>query len=389
MFGGSMIQTGVIDDVYSMKVRSTSDIYSVFKCTGNIPEMRYAASEFNGKIELVHALLVDGSGTNGRVRYESMFGNNGSVLSKTQTKNVLATTCNNAAGQIETPPPAIVDNDGDGVAAEFDVDDNDASVAFVSYFPSASTWGTYAFEDLWPVKGDYDVNDLVLGFRISYFSNASNLVSKLRFEYNMRAAGSTYSLAAAFQLDNISASNIASVTGQNMNGTSPLSVNTNGTENGVSLAVIPLFNSQKDVVSYTGYLNTESGSYVITPDKSVNIRFSSPVQQSTLAMSSFNLFIIANSRGNEIHLPTFRATTKFDSSLAAGSQLYPGDNFKYIDGMMWGLMIPETFQYPLESNTIISAYPHFGEWATSGGTTYTDWYKPLSGYINEQFIFVN
>jgi len=42
--------------------------------------MRYAASEFNGKIELVHALLVEGSGTNGRDRYVAMFNNNGSIL---------------------------------------------------------------------------------------------------------------------------------------------------------------------------------------------------------------------------------------------------------------------------------------------------------------------
>jgi len=389
MFGGSMILTGVINAVYGMNVRSTSDSYSVFKCTGNIPDMRHAASTFNGKIELVHSLLVEGSGANGKVLYQAMFNNNGSILSKTQTQNILATTCNDAAGQIVTPPPAITDNDGDGVAVEFDVDDNDATVAFVSYFPSASTWGTYAFEDLWPVKGDYDVNDLILGFKISYFSNSSNMVTKLRFDYNMRAAGSTYNLATAFQLDQISASNVALVSDQEIIGTSPFVITANGTESGVSLAVIPLFNSQKDVVSYTGYLNTESGTYVITPDKFVIVKFVTPILQSKVAMNNFNLFIVVNTRGREVHLPTFKATTKFDTSLATGFPLYPGDNFKYADGMMWGLMIPETFQYPLESNTIISAYPNFGVWATSGGTSNTDWYKPIDGNINAQHIYIH
>ncbi|OFY43569.1 MAG: hypothetical protein A2X18_06405 [Bacteroidetes bacterium GWF2_40_14] len=387
MFGGSMMQTGSITEVYSMKVRSSSDSYSVFKCTGTIPDMRYAASEFNGKIELVHALLVEGSGTNGRDRYVAMFNNNGSILSKTQTQNIVATTCNDGAGQIVTPPPAVTDNDGDGVGAALDVDDNDATVAFVSYFPSGSTWGTYAFEDLWPVKGDYDVNDMILGFKISYYTNASNLVTKLRLDYNLRAAGSTYNLAAAFQLDKVSASNVLSVTGREISGTSPFGVNANGAEGGVSLAVIPLFNSQKDVVSNQGFLNTLSGTHVITPDQYMNVKFVTPFQQSDIAMSSFNLFIAVNTRDREIHLPTFAGTSKFNPLLASGGTLYPGDQFKNADGMMWGLMIPEPFQYPSEYNSIVKAYLHFAEWATSGGTSYPDWYKELSGYIDQEFVY--
>ena len=387
MTGGSMMQTGTITEVYSMKVRSSSDTYSVFKCTGTIPDMRYAASEFKGKIELVHALLVDGSGTNGRDRYIAMFNNNGSILSKTQTQNIVATTCNDGAGQIITPPPAITDNDGDGVGEALDADDNDASVAFVSYFPSGSTWGTYAFEDLWPVKGDYDVNDMILGFKISYYTNASNLVTKLRLDYNLRAAGSTYNLGAAFQLDKVAASNVQSVTGREISGISPFGVNANGTEAGVSLAVIPLFNSQKDVVSNQGFLNTLSGTHVITPDQYLNVKFVTPFQQADIAVSSFNLFIVVNTRDLEIHLPTFDGTSKFNPLLASGGSLYPGDLFKNVDGMMWGLMIPEPFQYPSEYNSIVKGYLHFAEWATSGGSSYPDWYKDLSGYIDQEFIY--
>jgi len=81
----------------------------------------------------------------------------------------------------------VVDNDGDGVSSACDIDDNDPTVAFASYFPSASTWGTYIFEDLWPVKGDYDVNDMVLGFKVTFFTNSANLITKLNLDYNMRA----------------------------------------------------------------------------------------------------------------------------------------------------------------------------------------------------------
>ncbi|OFY43216.1 MAG: hypothetical protein A2X18_09245 [Bacteroidetes bacterium GWF2_40_14] len=281
----------------------------------------------------------------------------------------------------------LVDNDGDGVFNDCDVDDSDASVAFASYFPSASTWGTYIFEDLWPVKGDYDVNDMVLGFKVTFFTNSSNLITKLNLDYNLRAAGCKHNLAAAFQLDNVAASNVASVTGQVLVGSSPFEVGSNGTENGVLLAVLPLFNNTRDIVSYPEYLNTVSGTSVVTADSQISMRFTAPVLQANITMSSFNMFIVANERGREIHLPTYLGTTKFDASLANGYTLYPGDMFKNSDGMMWGLLIPEPFEYPSEESSIIDAYSHFSEWATSGGISYTDWYRPLVGNIDREFIY--
>ncbi len=281
----------------------------------------------------------------------------------------------------------ILDNDGDGVGSTLDIDDNDASVAFASYFPSAGTWGTYVFEDMWPVKGDYDLNDLVLGFKVSYYTNSTNQVTKFRLDYNMRAAGSRYSLGAAFQLDNVEASNIQSVTGQAINGTTPFTVSPNGTESGVTQAVIPLFNNQQDVVTYSNFLNTVSGSYIVTPDEYVSLRFNTPLQQADVAMSAFNMFIVANKRGCEVHLPTYAGTTKFDPSIANGYNLYPGDKFKNSDGMMWGIMIPEPFEYPSERNSIVSAYTYFSDWATSGGTTHTDWYRPGAGNARQDQIY--
>jgi len=395
MNGGSMFLTGTISEVYKMYLLSSSSTYSVFKCTGNVPDMRWASSEVNGKIEFVHTNLVIGSsGTNGSLLYEALFNNNGSILSKAQTKNILASSCNDAAGQIEDPAPTIIDNDGDGVAAEFDADDNDANVAFVSYFPTETTWGTFAFEDLWPWKGDYDMNDLVLGFRVKLYSNSENKVTSMDFDYNIRAAGSSLILSAAFQLDKVNASNITSVTGEPVSGAVPFAVSANGTESGVNLAVIPLFNKVRDIITedYSSFLNTLADSYINTPNKSLKIRFTSPVNLSDLNMSSINFFVVKNStgetlRGREIHLPTFLHTTKADVSYFAGKQLHPTDKYKFDDGMMWGIMIPEPFNYPFEYQAVDVAYLHFNEWALSGGVNFNDWYKNLSGYRDDTKIF--
>jgi len=395
--GGSIFKTANIHAIYAAQLISTSSTYAVFKCTGNVPDLRWASSAVNGKIEFVHSKLVDGTVANGRGLYEHLFNNNGSILSKNQTKNILASICNDAEGEIVAPPPAIVDNDSDGVVEDLDYDDNDPDVAFVSYFPNETTWGTIAFEDLWPWKGDYDLNDLVMGFKVTYFINASNKVTKMKFDYNIKASGSSRDLSAAFQLDNVNASNISSITRQPLLGSVPFNVSANGTEIGVSLAVIPLFNKVKDIVTdeFGSFLNTEEQSnHIVAPNESIEIRFIEPVELGNLSIArNVNFFIVANLKGatsriKEIHLSSFLPTSKADLSLFLGTQLYPTDKYKFIDGMMWGLMLPDKFDYPQEYKSIETTYLHFREWALSGDLLFKDWYNNTSdGYRDTTLIY--
>ena len=395
MSAGSMFLTNNFTSIWGMTLNSTSADYSVFKVTGTMPSFAYAGSQISGRIEVVYSNLVEGSGTNGRANYSNLFTDGLSILSKTQTKNIVATSCNDGAGQIVAPPPAIVDADGDGVQESEDYDDNDASVAFVSYFPSETGWASYAFEDLWPWKGDYDMNDLVLGFKITNYSNSSNKFTKMKFDYIIKASGSSKDLAAAIQLDKINASNVASVTGDVTDGTAPFLRSPNGTESGVTLAVIPLFNRLQSIVpdQAGAFVNTVSGNHTIIQPRAITISFVNPVESSDLSVNTaLNFFIIRNEigqviRGLEIHLPTFSPTSKADMSMLTGKQLHPFDKYKSVDGMMWGIMIPELFEHPFEGNVVSTAYLKFDQWALSGGTEYPDWYKDLEGYRDNTKIY--
>ncbi|MDP3452366.1 MAG: LruC domain-containing protein [Bacteroidales bacterium] len=283
----------------------------------------------------------------------------------------------------------FIDADGDGVPLGMDIDDNDPEVAFASYFPSAQSWSTFAFEDMWPEQGDYDVNDIILGMRVTYFTNSSNMVSRLRVDYNLRAAGSTYNIGAAFQLDRVAASNIRSVTGRTLAGSSPFSTNANGAEAEVSLAVIPLFNNQRDMLSYPYFLNTVNGDHRATPDNHLLVSFNTPVQTSDLSIDHINLFIVSRAREREIHLPSNVGTSKFNASLANGFNVSESNKFKNKQGMMWAIMVPESFKYPSERSSILKAYPKFREWATSGGASSPNWYSPeVSGNIVMEFIYL-
>jgi LruC domain-containing protein len=370
MVGGSMFVTGQIDAIYGLTVTSSSPNYALFKSTGNVPNLTWAASTFSGSVEFVYTGLTSSNRSN----YEPAIAA-GAILGDTQTQNIPGTSCNGSLGQIEED-----DDPGSG--------ETGGETTFANYFPSQSGWGTYAFEDLWPSKGDYDLNDMVFKFRVSFISNSSNQVTRIIFDYRIEAVGATKHAAVAFQLDNVLASNVSSVSGQILGGGMPFVTRTNGTETGVDQAVIPVFNNPKDIIAYPGFLNTDKGGqHISTPEGQVIIDFVTPVAQSLLTMDNFNMFISADSRGKEIHLPGYAPTSKFDMSLVIGKSLHPEDVFKYNDGMMWGLMFPDVFNYPAEKETITNAYTHFSEWATSGGTIYPNWYSSEEGFRNEELIY--
>ena len=59
------------------------------------------------------------------------------------------------------------DTDGDGVSNVFDEYPDDELKAFNNYYPLKDATGTLVFEDLWPYKGDYDFNDLVIDYNFN------------------------------------------------------------------------------------------------------------------------------------------------------------------------------------------------------------------------------
>ncbi len=374
MSGQSMLLiTGDITSIYGMTMQSSSTLWAVVKCTGNIPDMRWAASSVKGNIEFVHTNLTTGTSANGRDLYASSF-SNGATLVSTQTVNIPGTTCNGSLGQITDP--------GTGGSGE--------DTEFASYFPSQTGWASYAFEDYWPSKGDYDLNDIVIGFRVTFISNSSNKITELRYNYKVLAVGAVNNISAAVQLDNVLASNVQSVTGQSAGVGVPFVITSNGTESGVTKAVIPFFNNIKNILGFTtSFFNTDpaDGSYVPPVEKQVVIKFVSPVDATSLSMSSFNFFIVVNNRGKEIHLPGFQPTSLFNNSYALSGNLSSTDKFIHADGMMWGLMIPEIFKYPSEKTSIVNGYNNFASWATSGCTTNVDWYQDKSGNRNVEKLY--
>ncbi|WDF55674.1 LruC domain-containing protein [Mucilaginibacter sp. KACC 22063] len=287
------------------------------------------------------------------------------------------------------------DTDGDGVLDTQDAFPNDPTRAFISYYPSASSYSTVAFEDNFPKKGDYDLNDLLVNYRYQFISNASNQVVEMTGTYTIGAAGASFHNGFGVQLP-VSASAVASVTGQQAI-SNYITFASNGVEAGQSKAVIIPFDNHEALIKNPdgSYLiNTLSSKAKVTSSTAtVNVKFTTPVAASTLTPSAFNPFLISNlRRGYEVHLPNMAPTDKATTTLFGtdddNTSVAAGRTYVSKENWPWAISFNTTFDYPFETVPINTAYPHFADWAASGGTTYTDWYSnTAAGYRNTGSIY--
>jgi len=88
----------------------------------------------------------------------------------------------------------------------------DPNAAFSRWFPGSGSWGTLAFEDSWPQKGNYDLNDDVVRYRSREILNAARLVSGLDLDMRLDARGGIYHTGFAVALPGITAAQIESAT---------------------------------------------------------------------------------------------------------------------------------------------------------------------------------
>ncbi len=292
------------------------------------------------------------------------------------------------------PVDVPVDTDKDGVNDVLDAYPNDASRAYDTYYPGINQYGTLAFEDNWPLQGDYDLNDLVVKYRYKLVSNAKNQVVEIAADFAPIAAGANYENGLGIQLPFTSAS-VSNVTGQKItNGY--IKLNANNTEASQTNAVIIPFDGSKQLinnVSGANFVNTDNNLAKVAGDTTrLLITLVSPI--SSVDPASFNPFLISNKRrGYEVHLPGFAPTnladktllgTNNDASNAATSTYYVTKN-----NYPFALNFADGFSYPLETISIDKAYLHFFDWTLSGGKSYTDWYKNTGvGYREDKNIYL-
>ena len=219
---------------------------------------------------------------------------------------------------------------------------------FDNYYPS-SGYGTLAYEDLWPQKGDYDFNDLVCDYKFQMVTNSSNMVVEIFGEFITKAFGAGYENGFGFQLANntVSADDIV-ISGYDLQA-GYITLSGNGTESGQNKPTIIVFDNAFKIMTHPGQgigVNTDPPAPYVEPD-TLMITMDIANDKYTLSqidIEHFNPFLIVNkTRGREIHLPNYPPTAKVDPSYFAtwddDSNPGSGRYYKTQNNLPWAINI--------------------------------------------------
>ena len=388
--------TGTMNNTSSFRTINNSSIFTggdlnlfsgaVFQ-TGSLISM-YGVIQGTGTTSLVKVLagvttLTTGSRIKGAIQFcgSSIRSSNlseGAVLGC--DLYIPVTDCNPILNG--TAPIIQLDTDGDGIIDLQDAYPNDATKAFKNYSVNYLLGGsTIAFEDSWPSKGDYDLNDVVMTSKYMVATNAYNVVVQVTADYALKATGADFHNGAGVQF------NLPAANGKLVSATAGAFL-----ESGQDSVVVVLFSDSK-VEQPTG--NTIPG-VALSPVKNYSLVFdvANGPTLATFGIGTYNPFIWNNTsgmgRGSETHMygknPTKLADqklfgTKDDKSVA-------GKYYSTATNLPWAVEVPvANFGYMSEGVDITKGYTKFADWANSAGTTFPDWYSnPL--YIVLTSIFV-
>ncbi len=257
--------------------------------------------------------------------------------------------------------------------------------------------GTLAYEDLWPSKGDYDFNDLVIDYKYKLYTDyCGKYIKKLKLKYTVYAIGASFHNGFAIQFP-VPANLVKSVDGAVLKH-DYLNVAPNGTEKGQSMAVVPVFDDAYDILPWKSgvFVNTSKGSEYSKPvSKTITIEFTKFIPIRTLGLPPYNPFMIVNHKDEkrfaEVHLPNYPpsdlANEELWGTLDDDSDMTKRRSYLSDRNLPWALNIPAPFAYPYEKVDITEAHLHFAKWAESSGTIYRDWYRNRPGYRNSSNIY--
>jgi len=290
------------------------------------------------------------------------------------------------------------DTDKDGVPDYLDAFPKDPARSAQRFYPSANGYGKLAFEDQWPIKGDYDLNDVVVNYRSIETLNAKGQVTDVDMIYEMVARGGDYQRGFGVHLPGISKDDI-------------LLTNTDGTaastllkDDQAAVALKPEDKQREAVfivtpnvkaITTTGktypcsFFNTWNQCPTLTaPRFTAHITFKTP--KATMAKSPYNPFIFSTiQRGKETHLvdlpPTDLADPKLFGTQDDASDPSKKSYYSTPGNLPWALDIPSNWQYPSEKQDITNAYGQFKAWAESKGTVNTSWYLNPT---NKSYLYV-
>ena len=257
-----------------------------------------------------------------------------------------------------------------------------------AYTPAENEDGTMAFEDEWPVTGDYDFNDAVVNYNVEEYKQ-NGLVKRISFKVLPVARGAVYDNSLRLVL-NTPISNIESAYAKSRGITSDITPIADG--NNTQFMLIADLKSALPPPPGFKLSNTLTGSQKINGHQfSVTIVFNYPIDPVVLGAPPYNTFIarqLDNGELIEVNFPGFpptrHASRRLFGSIQDDSDSIQDRFYQTKNNLPWAMNMPSNWHHPKERVDLANGYPDILNWAKSKGKQNKNWYKSKR---KGQFIF--
>jgi len=278
------------------------------------------------------------------------------------------------------------DLDQDGISDTLDDYPEDPLLTTRVTYPNDQGRAQLAFEDLWPLEGDYDLNDLVLAYTLDEGRNAAGEIREIEGHFQIKARGSAYSQGFGINFPQLKPDTLESASAwvDNKPGV-PLVSEPGQTTLTLILSEDTKKIAGKNATTRTCYTTKFNADRNCAADQGPTIHFKARFKQALtrqeLGSAPYNPFIyIVGDRLRETHLPNHPPTAKHKSWLFGwsneGSDPKAGRYYKTKDrGLPWAVNLPDEWQQPLEKQQVHFCYPGFVDWVNTSGAKALDWYK--------------
>jgi LruC domain-containing protein len=282
-----------------------------------------------------------------------------------------------------------------GGATSGEVEDHPLTVisegTTVRHFPNEAGYATVAYEDNWPHSADYDMNDVVMSYRVTEIVKDGH-VTQIKIQGYLAAYGASYHNGFAIRLGGVQRADIdESLTKQLHNNQF---IANSGLESDSTEAIFIISDDlRNNWESNCPYYRTEANCKdPIMFTFTLHIALNPGTDTSSLMAMPYDPFIFATpgyyhgeevtfqpGRKWEVHLPDHTPTEQFDgvnlfNSGVDASSPEQGVYFKNTDNLPWALLVTDTWQWPLERTDLVNAFPRFANYAETAGAESQNWF---------------
>lgn len=262
-------------------------------------------------------------------------------------------------------------------------DSSDLDVSSTLVYPSVNDYYSIGYEDLYPSKGDYDFNDLIVAYKVSFHLNSSGKLVKISGDSFILSKGAAFNHDWRLKIDlPSSASGVFScnISFPAAHEKSPIYISKN-VSGGMNETIFE--NTQSLYPEFNTFIENR---FHHSPRAEFSLTLDSAVPLTQVSNAPFDAYLFVHDTQFEIHREGFEPMAN-SYNVVAGQTSFIDES-----GFPFAMLVPTLWKFPYENRDLGEVYPSFIDYVLSSGTTNLDWFnypnsEKSKSYTTQDYIW--